>query len=685
MNKYSTFVFLLIFAVQSVKAQTDSTKTEELQEVVVTADGQIEMSNKTLLIPTQLEKKHSANGFNLLYLMQTPELDVSASTQSITTHTGGEVALCINGMEVLPEDVASLSSKNIRTIEYIRTPSGKFAGKAGLVNFVTIKMSCGGNVYLSANEGFAYKSGEYLAFADFTKKKYTLALTATGDWYRDHGQTEGNDKFLFTDNSELERNYKDENSLKKNNGQSIRLRFTSIGNSHRLNSFVGFTRQAMPYSYTTQGISYSGAHGLTKRIISSSSQSIAPTACANYTIWLPKEQVFDVTASASMGHNKYHSLYAETEQTSLASKVTEDNFALNGNIRYSKTWENSLTLTGALSNDYKHYTDNYDGTTMGKQQLTSNVTVGLLQLSKYSEKYYYYVSAGLSNTAVSLNSICDNNFVPVAFYGGNYALNSKHSLSFNGLFTHTLFEPSEKNSMIVPTSFFEATCGNPNIAPMKILGNTLSYNGLIGKLHFSLSCKSNIYFDNIVHQYTANTNTIFNTRINSGTFYGNMFIVSCTYNLLNEHLRLSATAIEEHNMLRGSAYNMSRNSFRIKSGVVYLAGEWMLGFNYNTPYKSLDIRQPWLIQGRPTYEWKASWTHKALTIEALVRNPFSRYDKQHMTMDYGCYKKNSWTLNETDGRKVNLTLTYSFSYGKKYDRGEIEVDKTIDSAIMKMY
>lgn len=305
-------------------------------------------------------------------------------------------------------------------------------------------MSCGGNVYLSANEGFAYKSGEYLAFVDFNKKKYTLALTATGDWYRDHGQTEGNDKFLFTDNSDLERNYKDENSLKKNNGQSIRLRFTSIGNSHRLNSFVGFTRQAMPYSYTTQDISYSGAHGLTRRIISSSSQSIAPTAYANYTVWLPKEQVFDVTASASMGHNKYHSLYAETEQTSLASKVTEENFALNGNIRYSKTWENSLTLTGALSNDYKHYTDNYDGTTMGKQQLTSNVTVGLLQLSKYSEKYYYYVSAGLSNTAVSLNSICDNYFVPVAFYGGNYALNSKHSLSFNGLFTHTCLNRRKK-------------------------------------------------------------------------------------------------------------------------------------------------------------------------------------------------------------------------------------------------
>ena len=42
-------------------------------------------AHKTLLLPTQLEKKHSANGFNLLEVMQTPDLEVSARTKSITT------------------------------------------------------------------------------------------------------------------------------------------------------------------------------------------------------------------------------------------------------------------------------------------------------------------------------------------------------------------------------------------------------------------------------------------------------------------------------------------------------------------------------------------------------------------------------------------------------------------------
>ena len=371
MNKNSILYSLLFVATTSVKAQTDSTQTKKLSEVVVTADGQIEMSNKTLLRPTPLEKKHAANGFNLLYLMQMPGLEVSARTRSVTTHNGGEVVLCINGMEAQPEDVASLSAKNIRTIEYIRTPSGKYAGKAGLVNFITIKMSYGGNVYLSANEGFAYQSGSYLAFADFTRKRYTLSLTATGDWSRGHNYTEGKDQFIFSDNSTLERKYGDEGSLQKNNGQALRLRLVSTGKSHRLNTYVGLTRQAKPETYSTQSTSYTEPYGTTKRTTSSSSHSIAPSAYANYTLWLPGEQSLDLTASGSIGHNRYHSLYAETEQQPLNSDVTEDNLVLNGNVRYSKTWKNSLTLSASLNNDYKQYKDRYDGTAMGTQRLTS--------------------------------------------------------------------------------------------------------------------------------------------------------------------------------------------------------------------------------------------------------------------------------------------------------------------------
>ncbi len=676
----------LATVVTQAQSETDSIKTETLPEVVVNADGQIEMADKTVLLPTMLEKKHSANGFDLLGVMQTAELEVSPRERSITTHSGGEVVICINGMEATCEDVATLRAKNIRSIEYIRTPSGKYAGKAGLVNFITYKMEYGGNVYLSANEGLAYKSGDYLAFTDFTRKGLTLSLTASGDWAHDHSYSEGHEDFIFADHSTLARDLTSEKSLRKTNNQAVRLKLTSTGNNHRLNTYVSLARQAVPNSESMMLARYTGRFdGSTRVETSSDGRNIAPSIYANYTLWLPKDQTLDFTASASFGHNRYNSLYTETAQNAMTSNVTEDNNTIRGNARYYKSWKNGLTLSGSLTHDHNHYKDTYAGTSTGNQQLTTDLTMGLLQLSGSSQKYYYYVSAGVSNSAVKLNDSRYNYCSPVAFYGCNYALNQKHSLSLNGLFTHTLFDPSNKNDMTVSTSFFEAVKGNPDLAPLKVLGNTLSYNGQIGKTRISVSYDNNIYFDNILHQYTADATTIYDSRTNDGTFCGNMLTATYAYNMMDNKLRLSLTAIEEYNMLRGDTYDMSRNVLRAKVSVTYLTGDWMLRFNYRTPYKALDVREPYLISRRPVYEWLVSWNHKNWAVEALVRNPFSRYTKQHITMDYGCCRRNTWKYSEPDGCNVNLTVTYSLGYGKKSERGDTDISKHTNSAIMKAF
>ena len=683
-----SIVMLCVVALPPVttlaQSDNDSIRTESLPEVVVNADGQIETAEKVVLLPTMLEKKHAANGFDLLSVMQTAELDVSPRTRSITTRSGGEVALLINGMEALPEDVATLRAKNIRSIEYVRTPSGKYVGKAGIVNFITVKMEYGGNVYLSATEGLAYKMGDYLAFTDFTKKGLTLSLTASGDWAHDHSYTDGHEDYAFADRSMLTRDFTSLSSLRKHNNAALRLKLTSTGENHRLNTYVSVTRQAVPNEENVMVARYTGRHdGTTERLTSSDSRGVAPMLYANYTRWLPKDQTVDVTASASFGHHKYNSQYDETAQPTLVSHVTEDNNSIHGNARYYKSWRNGRMLSVSLTHDHNHYKDIYDGTSAGDQRLTTDGTTGLVQLSGSSQKYYYYASVGVSNSAVLLNSTHYNYCMPIAFYGGNYVLNPKHSFSLNGFFTHTLFDPSNKNDMTVPTSFFGAVKGNPDLAPLKALGNTLSYNGQFGKSKISASYNGYIYFDNILHQYTADNQTIFDTRINDGNFYGNLFTATYAYNAFADKLRLSLTAIEEYNVLRGDEYDTSKNVFRVMASATYLTGDWMLKMNYHSPYTSLDIREPYLIRRRPAYELLVGWSHKDWAVEVLVHNPFSRYDKQHITMDYGCYSRDTWSHSEADGRNINLTLTYSFGYGKRQERGSTEIDKQIDSAIMK--
>lgn len=671
-------------AQSEVVLATDSVVTREIEEIVVNADGQIETAEKVVLLPKTLEKKHASNAFDLLSVMQTPDLDVNPQSKSISTHYGGQVVVLINGVEAMPEDVATLNSKNISNIEYIRTPSGKYAGKAGLINFVTVKLEYGGNVYLSANEGFAYKMGDYIAFSDFTKNDWTFSLTASADWARNHNHTEGHEEFTFAGGSQLTREMTSLSSESKSNSQLFRFRLQHTSENHRLNTYVSFTRQASPKTNVATGIAYDGRYeGTTERHTSADSKDMAPYLNVNWTLWLPKDQTLDVSAGASVGRNKYNSSYGETGQTDITSAVSEDNNYAVGNVRYYKWLSNGMALSASADHTHNYYKDSYAGTAASEQKLQTEVTTGMLQLSGSVEKYYYYISAGVSNTAVSLNDEDYNYCVPIAFYGGNLAFNAKNSLSLNGLFTHTLFSPTDKNSVTLPTSFFEAEKGNPDIAPLKALCNTLSYNGQYGKHMLSLSFSSNIYFDNILHVYSADDATIFDTRSNDGTFYGNMLTATYAIKAFRDKLRLSLTGLEEYNIIRGDTYDMERNVLRAKASVTYLTGDWTFRINYNTPYKALDIREPYTVRTEALYELIVGWHHGDFAAEAFVHNPFSRYDEQHVTMDYGCYARDTRSFSESGGRNVNLKLTYTFGYGKKKEMGDVETERRVNSAIMR--
>ena len=52
-------------------------------------------------------------------------------------------------------------------------------------------------------------------------------------------------------------------------------------------------------------------------------------------------------------------------------------------------------------------------------------------------------------------------------------------------------------------------------------------------------------------------------------------------------------------------------------------------------------------------------------------------------MDYGLYQREGVRAFEAQGRCLNLTVAYNFGFGRKHKAGSQEVDKKIDSAILK--
>lgn len=106
-------------------------RRNELDEVVVTSSPQIETAAKAIWFPSKQEQRYSTNGYQLVDNMNIPDIVSSSHNQSINVLSGQIVQCLINGIEAQPEEVATLSAKDIVRIEFQRTPGGKYVGKGG--------------------------------------------------------------------------------------------------------------------------------------------------------------------------------------------------------------------------------------------------------------------------------------------------------------------------------------------------------------------------------------------------------------------------------------------------------------------------------------------------------------------------------------------------------------------------
>ncbi len=172
----------LPFMAYAQQEVTTDSISNTLDEVVVTADAQIETAKKVILRPTKLEKKHSTNGYTLLENMNLPDFNVNASAKTISTVADRDVRILVNGVEVDPDELATLAASEIVQIDYQRNPGGRYVGSGAVMNFITVQYDYGGNVYLSADEGLARQYGNYIGMVNYKKNALTLTLTANGKW-----------------------------------------------------------------------------------------------------------------------------------------------------------------------------------------------------------------------------------------------------------------------------------------------------------------------------------------------------------------------------------------------------------------------------------------------------------------------------------------------------------------------
>ena len=661
----------------------DTLQVKSLPEVAIEAKAQMETPQRALFWPSKLLKTHTTNALELLNVLQIPSLSVTLYPPSISTQLGGSVAICINGREAQLEDLLPLRSSTIQKIEYTRTPTGRYTGRAGLINICTTPLDYGGNIYASLREGFLARQGDYLAYADYTRRSLTLSLTLHHDWKRQHDYTEGSEAFHLHDGTTRERYTTTLGSTQQSDRQAAKLVLAHTGTSSSLSGYIQFLSTGIPREERHSLLNYRD-QGSTTQHTSTRARGLSPSLHLDYSLTLPREQTVSLSLDGSYGHHRHSRSYQEDRQQGFATEASEQNLTYTANALYTKTLKGGLSCTLSLMYSTKSYRDSYTGISAGEQSLTTREGMALLQASQaIGNKLYYYASAGLSTMGIKLNHQPTTYLHPVFFYGANYTLSPSHSISLNGQYTHTLFDPSNKNAMTIPISALEVKVGNPYLRPIKVVSNTAAYNGTIGSLGMELAYSSTIYLHNELRHYYSDTRRIYSTRANDGRFYGNMFSLSGTYSLLGKRLTLGGSMTYEYNIIDASRYQLRQHVARLDLSLSYLIGRVYLGANYSAPYTALDAREPLYLHSPSTYGGVIRWHHGAWNIGLTIRNILRQYASTHTYMDYGVYRLDQRRYSQAEGRYIGVTVTYSLGFGRGKQLERPTLDTTLENALMR--
>ena len=103
-----------------------SIPTHLLDEVVVKASSTINKTDGKIIRPNKEMLRTSSDGIDLLRKLQLSRITVNPQTNSIDVVSGGDIILCINGVESTSAQVMAISPRDILRIEYHDSPGINF-------------------------------------------------------------------------------------------------------------------------------------------------------------------------------------------------------------------------------------------------------------------------------------------------------------------------------------------------------------------------------------------------------------------------------------------------------------------------------------------------------------------------------------------------------------------------------
>lgn len=645
-----------------------------LEEVTITANPVINQPDRKIILPSARQLKTSTNGLSLLQRLQLSRIQVDPIRQTITSSNQGDVQLRINGAKVEIQEILALQPEDVIRIEYHDEPGLRYGDNAAaVIDYIVRRHQTGGYVGFDTSTSVNTLLGNNNATAKINHKNsewginYHEGYRSFKNYWRENSET-----FHFSDKPSFTR-------LEDGVPDKMKMRWDYLTMNYSYQEaekwFVSVAlRGSFRYNkLNTQSTLYpiDNPDNSVAMKDHTASDSKSPSIDIYLQRNLKNNQAIILNTVGTYIHTYDDRTYEEKKHSILAtdiySAIRGKKYSFIGEGIYEKKFTNSK-LSAGIRHQQSLTENKYAGTSSAETRMQEAHTSTYIEYSSKIKRFNYSVGVQDSRSWFNQEGEGYQKYSVLPRIRLTYNFSDQAFIRYQGQISRSTPALSDLSNVEQLIDSLQIRRGNPTLKMSTVYNNTLNVDFRKGLFSSSLY---------LLYQYQHKPNM--EETFREGELFVRTTANQRSWQKLNPEVEIKVGPIKDILSLsistginyfdsRGHNYHHTYTNWYYCASATAAYKKWSAYFEIRNHRN--DFYGETLSYGENYHLLSVSYRYKQLNVGVMSLNPFgSNYRIGSENFSPLAPSKN-WMYIKESSRVFALTLSWNFSFGRKYESAE---------------